>query len=511
MPSRRIIAGVGIATLLAGGCTSLKQYVHNGYKVGPNFSTPSSFVAPTWIDATDSRVRSETDDLSRWWTVFNDPSLNTLIDEAYRQNLTLREAGYRILQARAELGIAKGELFPQQQVMDGGFSQKGVSVAVANREATPTRFFGTWTYGFGLQWELDFWGKFRRAIETGEANLNASIFNYDDVLVTLLGDVASQYVELRTLEAQLAFTRTNAKLQQETLALAKAQFQGGQVSELDVDQAQSNLSTTEAEIPQIEIQIRKTSNRICILLGVPASDLQKLLAPGPIPTAPPTVAVGVPADLLRRRPDVRRAESVAAARSAQIGIAETEFYPAIGIGGTIGWGAANFSDLFIPEAFTGSVGPGFQWKILNYGRLLNNVKAKDAQFQQQVADYQNTVLKAGEEVENGLITFLKSHERAKASSEGVAAAEKAVKVALVQYKAGLIDFNRVALLEQNLVGQQNQLAQANGQIAQGLIHTYRALGGGWELGRCTPEAPPVPQAIINDNSKLFDAKVLPPR
>ncbi|MBA4190739.1 MAG: transporter [Planctomycetaceae bacterium] len=486
----------GVAVLFLGGCTPLNEYVHNGFKVGPNYQQPVAAVAPDWIDAADVRVRKDPDELSRWWTVFNDPVLNALVCDAYRQNLTLREAGFRVLQARAQLGVARGEFFPQTQELTGGFSERTVSVEVANRSATPQRYFGTFGYGFGLNWELDFWGRFRRAIESADAHLDASVSEYDDVLVTLLGDIASNYVQLRTQEQQLEYLKTNVKLQRDTLKIALAQFKGGQVSELDPDQSQSTLSETESQVPQLEIEIRQTTNRMCVLLGIPPEDLQKRLGAAAIPTAPADVVAGAPADLLRRRPDVRRAEREAASRAAQIGIAEAEFYPAISVAGSIGAGAQEFSHLFVSKAMTGTIGPSFQWNILNYGRILNNVRAQDAAFLEQVARYQQTVLKANAEVEDGLVTFLKSHQRVKALNESVRAADKAVKAAVVQYSNGLINYNRVDLLQQNLVKQQNLLAEAQGEIALGLIRTYRAMGGGWEIRKIGCEAPEVTAQML---------------
>ncbi len=483
---RRVACG---ASLFVCGCTPLKEYVHNGFKVGPNYQRPPAAVAPDWIDATDVRVSKDPEELSRWWTVFNDPVLNALICDAYRQNLTLREAGFRVLQARAQLGVARGEFFPQTQAATGSFNQKAVSVEVANRNATPDRFFGTWSYGFGINWELDFWGRFRRAIESADDQLDASVADFDDALVTMLGDIATNYVQLRTQEQQLEYLRANVKLQKDTLAIAQAQFKGGQVSELDLDQSQSTLSQTESDVPQQEILIRQTTNKLCVLLGIPPEELQKRLGAAPIPTAPPEVVAGAPIDLLRRRPDVRRAERQAASRAAQIGVAEADFYPAISILGTIGAQSQDLSRLFVTKAMAASVGPAFNWNILNYGRILNNVRVQDALFQEHVARYQQTVLQANAEVENGLVTFLKSHQRAKFLAESVKAAEKAVKVAVVQYANGLIDYNRVDLLQENLVQQQNLLAAARGEIALGLIQTYKAMGGGWEIRNLGCEGP----------------------
>ena len=489
---------LGTAACALGGCTPLKEYVHNGFKVGPNYTTPPAAVAEHWIDASDKRVRSEQDDLSKWWTVFNDPTLDGLICDAYKQNLTLKEAGFRVMAARAQLGIAIGEIFPQQQYNNGSFTRNAVSGQVANRQFTPELYFNNWSYGFGLLWELDFWGKFRRAIESADDRLNASVFEFDDVLVTLLGDVAANYIQLRTLEQQLAYTRENVKLQKITYDIAQAQFVGGQVSELDPDQAQATLSQTESQIPQLEIQIRQAANRLCVLLGIPTEDLQKRIGTGAIPVAPPEIVVGVPADLLRRRPDIRRNERLAASAAADIGVADSAFYPAISILGNVGFSAEKFANLFTPQALYGSIGPSFQWNILNYGRIVNNVRFHEAKFLESVAHYQNSVLKANAEVEDGIIAFVKSHQQSRDIAESVKASVKSVDVALAQYKAGMIDFNRVSLLQQDLVTRQNLLAQANGSIGLGLVQTYKALGGGWQIretgceGSCLTLAPLAP-------------------
>lgn len=488
------------------GCTSLGEYVSNGFKVGPNYKRPPAPVADEWIDAEDRRVRSEESvDIAHWWTVFNDPVLDELVADAYRQNLTLREAGFRILQARANLGYAIGTFFPQQQYMSGDYLRAAISTEAANRPFVLDRYYNQNDLGFTLAWELDFWGRYRRAIEAADAELSASVEDYDDVMVTMLGDIATAYMNVRIYEAQIAYTKANVQLQQQTLDIAKARFKGGLVTELDVDQAQSILSQTEAQVPQLQISLRIATNQLCVLLGIPSEDLLKRMASMPIPTAPEDVAVGIPADLLRRRPDVRRAERRAAAQAARIGIAESDFYPHISINGTIGGQAAQFNDLLNSKALQGGVGPGFQWNLLNYGRILNNVRAQDALFQQLVVNYQQKVLTADREAENGLVTFLRSQEQARFMGDSVVAAQKAVVVAIAQYKGGLTDFNRVSLVEQNLVTQQNGYAQAFGAIAVGLVQTYRALGGGWEI-RLDPQAAHMPGLPCPD----VDGEWVPP-
>ena len=478
------------------GCTPWRDYIHNGFKVGPNYGRAPAPVAEHWIDASDKRVHSVTDDDSQWWTVFNDPVLNGLVQNAYRQNLTLREAGFRVLQARAQRNIAVGEFFPQRQSADGGYTRTGVSENVANRVATPQRWFSQWSTGFTLEWELDFWGRFRRAIESADAELDASVENYDDVLVTLLADVATNYVEIRTADRQLELARESLILFREILVIPEARYKADTNTRIPYDLARANVSQAEALIAALEIEKRQAENRLCILLGIPPQDLRPLLGQEPIPVAPIDLAVGIPADLLRRRPDVRKAERLAAAQSARIGIAESDFYPQISLMGTLGWASQDIDVLFAQESFRGSVGPQFRWNILNYGRILNNVRAQDAKFDALMTDYQQTVLKANGEVENALIWFLKSQTRARSLATGVDAWRDAVTLAEAQFKGGILDFVPVGYFSQNLLQQQNEAVMAQGDVVKALIDIYRALGGGWQIrlgpGPMPAMAPPPP-------------------
>jgi NodT family efflux transporter outer membrane factor (OMF) lipoprotein len=489
---------------LACGCTTFGEYIHNGFKVGPNYQKPPAPVAKEWIDANDVRVRKDTDDLSKWWTVFNDPVLDSLISFAYNQNLSLRVAGFRVLEARAQWAIDVGNLLPQMQTATGDYKWQGISKNTADsflQFAQPggpaiKRWFGQFDLGFNLSWELDFWGRFRRAVEADAASLDASVENYDDVLVTLLGDVATNYVQLRTAEQRIKYAQDNVDLQRETLKIVEARFKAGTTTELDVAQARSTLEQTEATIPELQIGLRQSSNQLCILLGIPPEELRARLGPASIPTAPVDVGAGIPADLLRRRPDVRRAERQAAAQSAQIGVAEAEFYPHLALSGTFAYSAEFAKSLLTPGALNGTFGPTFTWNILNYGRILNNVRLQDAKFQELVTTYQNTVLGAAQDVENGLVTFLRAQQRTKLQNASVDDAALAVKIGLAQYKAGTVDFTRVTQLEQTVAQLQDTLAQARGEIATGLIQVYRALGGGWEIrtSGAAPASLPPPTA-----------------
>jgi NodT family efflux transporter outer membrane factor (OMF) lipoprotein len=490
------VAALLALTMCCCGCTPLMEYVQNGFKVGPNYRKPAAEVASNWIDASDKRVRTESDDLSKWWTVFNDPILNDLICYAYNQNLTLREAGYRVLQARAQLAIAVGAIFPQSQAMTGDYLREASSGATGTTSGTSggaaRRYFSRWDYGFTLSWELDFWGRFRRAIESNAASLDASVEDYDDVLVTLLSDVATTYVTYRTTQERIKYATQNANTQADIFKLTKEAHAVGKIEKVDVDQAESTLYQTKAGIPELEITLRTANNQLCILLGMPPEQLRDKLGAGPIPSAPAEVAVGIPADLLRRRPDVRRAERLAAAQSAQIGVAESQFYPHITIDGTIDYQADRFRDLFGGRAFSGSIGPSFRWDILQYGRLLNNVRLQQADFYQLVEAYKQSVLNANQDVENGLVTFLRAQERYQLQKKSVDAGRAALDTVRVQYQVGKIDFTRVDQLLLNQVVLEDTLAQIQGEIATGLIAVYKGLGGGWEipLTGCTPTTIP---------------------
>ena len=479
-------------SLVAGaGCTHWREYVHNGYKVGPQYSRPPAPVAQDWVDGTDQRISRNLGEHRDWWKVFNDPKLEGLICQAADQNLTLREAGYRVMASRAQLGVAVGRFFPQEQAVNLGFMQNGLSTAVANRQFIAQAYFPLWNQNANLAWELDFWGKYRRSIESANNELDASIESFDGALVMLLGDVADSYILMRYFQRQSELSKTVADFQKTSLTLASARFRAGTASELDVDQAQSDLSKTLSEIPLFDRFARVEANRLCKLMGIAPEDLEKQLGPGPIPTAPSEVAAGMPAELLARRPDVRQAERQAAAACAKIGVAVSELYPHISIIGNLGWSALQYSNMWSQQGFYGSVGPTFRWNVLHYGRLLNNIRYQDAEFQATVANYQNTVVKAGEEVENGLVMYLKGQERAKELKTAVEAATKAANIAQVQYKAGTTDFNRVSLLQEKLLQRQLDYATAEQEIARGLVHTFRALGGGWQirLDGCAPAIP----------------------
>lgn len=490
VPFRSLILPLVLAVLVsATGCkTTFRDYVKNGFKVGPNYCPPSVEVAEHWIDYADPRVKEHPVSDWAWWRMFNDPVLEDLIQRTYQQNITLGEAGYRIEEARALRAAAFGNMFPQSQIARGGYNRQmlsfGTNFVAGGGGGIPgiSRYFSVWSMQTQLAWELDFWGRYRRAIESADASLDATIEDYDSVLVMLIGEVAATYVEVRTVEQRLEYARANVGSQKGSLDVAEKKLEQGLSSRLDVTQAITNVAQTEAQIPVLETQLRQAENRLCVLMGMPPENLRPMMEQGKgIPVAPSEVAVGIPAELLRRRPDVRRAEREIAAQSARIGIAEADLYPAFSIIGQVGPQANTFQDLFRGQSIGGGFGPSFSWKILNYGRIKSFVAAEEARYMQEVLQYQNTVLVANREVEDGLARFLRAQEQAKALKLAADAAAESRTLVNILYEEGRADFNRVFVAELSLQQQQDELARAEGEIAQGLVAIFRALGGGWEL------------------------------
>jgi NodT family efflux transporter outer membrane factor (OMF) lipoprotein len=476
--SRLSIYCLVIATFIFSGCTT----------VGPDFKRPEAPLAKEWIEAKDPKVKQESVEYSDWWKLFNDPVLNNLIKIAYQQNLPLQIAGIRILEARAQLGIALGSQYPQLQQINGSTTRQRTS-ANAPPGVVGSQTFWNAQSSFDVGWELDFWGRFRRGVESADASLIATIADYDGVLVMLTADVASAYVQIRTLEERIALAQANVDIQERSLKIADVRFHNGVTTELDVRQAESLLRDTQASIPRLQTSLRQTKNALSILLGMPPNDLQAILSqPSGIPASPTDVALGMPADLLRRRPDIRRAELQAAAQSALIGVAQSDLYPRLSLIGSIGFqssdaGNAKLGNFLNGNSLTYFIGPSIQWPIFNYGRLKNNVRVQDARFEQLIVNYRDTVLRAAKEVEDFLVGFLRSQDEAGFLGDSVKAAARSVDLALVQYRDGVTDYQRVLDTQRFLVQAQDLLTQTRGSVVLNLIGTYRALGGGWQIRR----------------------------
>ncbi len=481
--------------------------VFAGCMIGPNYQRPKVSVSPNWGETGDQRVSTESTIYRDWWRAFNDPVLDRLVARAYRDNLTLQQAGVRVLQARAQLGIAVGEVFPQTQQAIGSVEYYRTS----DRAATAAAFKGSaayWQSQIGAQatWELDFWGRIRRGIESADASLLATLADYDSTLVTLTADVANTYIALRTAEERIRIARENVDIQEQTLKIVEARFTYGTVTQLDVEQARTALFNTLATLPALETQRRQARDALSVLLGMPPNDLSDLLSgPSTIPVSPPQVIVGIPADLLRRRPDIRSAELQAVAQSAQIGVAKSDLLPAFSLIGNLvlvstDLGTFRLSDMFRWGSRQIQIGPSVQWNILNYGQITNNVRVQDANFQQLLLAYQRSVLSAQQDVEDNLTAFLRSQDRADLLAKSVTSSRTAVELAVLQYREGVTDFTTVLTTQLTLLSQQDSLASTLGNISTSLVGVYRALGGGWEIREGDDIVPPEIKAEMQERT-----------
>lgn len=455
-----------------------------GCKVGPDFLRPATVTEDQWIGlASPSTSPADTAD---WWKVFNDATLNTLIDEAWRNNLSLQQAGAHVLQAQAQLNVAIGELFPQQQAVGGSLtyqrqSRDNLSIPGLNPNVRSSQI------GLSASWELDFWGKYRRGIESDRAAMLASVAAYDNALVSLTASVANAYFNIRTLQQRVQVANDNLKTQQESLRIARAQFENGETSLLDVQQATTQLAETQSQIPGLQSAQRKAADALAVLLGTTPDQVDgKLGTDTTIATAPADVVIGMPKDLLRRRPDVRQAELTAAAQSAGIGVAKANLYPSFSLGGSFGWGASSIAggqvtNLFKWDDRNVSVGPSFVFPIFNYGRIVNSVRVQDAAFQQAVLNYQNTVLTAQQEVEDSRAAFSAAQSSLGTLNDAAVSARKTTELAIIRYKEGAADYTTVLSAEQAQLRIEDALASGRGNVPLALVGIYRALGGGWQL------------------------------
>lgn len=475
--------------LLLSGCQSLKYWWGNQKMVGPNYSRPDAPVGQSWRIVDSPKIDASQTVDSQWWRVFNDPDLNDLIDTLKCQNLTLKAAAWRIREARLSRNIAAANLFPQSQTTSLGYSHSQSSRNSAGFFPGIPLTVDDWSTSFDISWEVDLWGRIRRSVAAADAGVDANILDYNFAVVSLTGEVASIYIQIRALDERIELARKNVELQEGSLDIARKRFKEGRTSKLDVVQAESNLALTRGLIPQFELARTQALNGLSVLLGLPPSEIHQLSdSPGKIPVVPPQAIVGIPSELLCRRPDIRSAERQMKAQFEQIGIAEADLYPTFAINGTLGWQATSVSDLFQSDSFTGAIAPGFRWNVLNYGRLKNAIGVQEARFEQIKADFQNQVLQAQAEVENGIIEFVKRSEQYQYDLKTAEASKESVDLAIASFTEGKTDFGRVFVVQTNLVTTQDQLVDTRTSIALALVSTYRALGGGWEVSSSDQDA-----------------------
>lgn len=455
--------------LLVAGCAA----------VGPDYIPPGFTLEDKWHSNLEKGLVSASPDpptLARWWTCLEDSLLEEIILRAARNNLDLKEARARVLEARSRIGIASAGYFPD-------IDSSGSAIRSGSGTGTESDAFYA---GFDAGWELDIFGGTRREVEASQANLEAVREDLHDVLITLLAEVGVNYVDVRTLQHRIAIARENIKAQKETYELTRFRFEAGLSDELAVEQARYNLENSRSQVPMLESELEIAMNRLAILMGLtPGTVHKKLNDPGPVPAPPLVVAVGIPAEALRLRPDIRKAERELAAQTARVGVAAADLYPRFNLIGSIGLEALDLEDLFDISSRVWRIGPNVSWKLFDAGAIRENIGIQSAIREQYLIRYESAVLSALEEVENALTDYAKEHDRRKFLASAATAAQQAVKLAQMRYQAGLVEFNTVLDAQRSLLSFQDQLARSEGTITTNLIRIYKTLGGGWESSSLT--------------------------
>ncbi|RLA73223.1 MAG: hypothetical protein DRG24_00825 [Epsilonproteobacteria bacterium] len=489
---KKSISYVSVVIFIAvmnGGCT----------QVGPDYVKP---VAPATPSVWEQNLSKSDHNITSWWKNFNDETLDLLVQKAYEENLDLKSAGLRILQARAALGISEGLLFPQQQSVGGS--------AALNRSGSNT--FGSAGVNFNIGWEMDVWGRYARGIQSAEATLYASVASYDDILVSIISEVARNYINYRTSQERKAYALRNIAIQERVTIMTEVQFNAGNVSELDMQQARTQLYSTRSRLPVLEISMINSRNAIAILLGTIPEKIDPILKKGSasqmqyistevfkdlrdgimphdnitfIPVAALDENISIDTSLVLRRPDLQIAERQAQAQSARIGSAEAELYPHFSLFGTIGLNTNNALDGWISgsDMIGVSMGPTFNWNILQYDRIKNQIRIQDALFQESLSHYNKKVLQAVGEISNALNGYRFAKLQARYNKEAVDASTRAFNISMIQYNNGLVTYQRLLSTVEKLTLNEDNLAQIQGKISNNVVALYKALGGGWQMGR----------------------------
>lgn len=459
-------------------CLSAALLIFSGcMAVGPDYIKPKPSMPGYWQDSTDPALVPDTATICRWWTVFEDPMLTQLIEQVAESNLDLKLAVARVDEARARLGVVSGERVPTLDATGDVSRQRGSENDVFSTGTTYTRY----SIGLDASWEVDLFGRVRRSIEEAAANLESVHEDRNDVMVTMYAEVALTYLAIRTFQSRLAATRGNIESQRQVLALTRSRFKHGLATDLDVAQAERILGSSEAEIPPLRIELSRAINSIGVLLGRnPGTFSDELSKVKPIPLPPEKITVGIPADLLRQRPDIRRAERELAAQTARIGIAKADLYPRFSLNGTFGLAATDSENLFESGSRAYSFGPAVRWNLFDGNRIRNQVKVEDARTEQALLRYEQTVLNALNEAENAFTSYREQRLRLEALERTVVAARRSVKLSTELYKQGLTDFQNVLDSQRALFVIENQVAEARGETVAILVRLYKALGGGWD-------------------------------
>ena len=446
--------------------------------VGPDYVTPDTPMPEAWHTPAKSGLvgdRLSKEALAAWWSILNDPVLTNLVESAVAGNLGLKEARARVREARARRGLSEAGRFP---TIDARGSARSSRSSEETGSGSERKLYAA---GFDAAWELDVFGGKKRAVEAAGAELQASEEDLRDVLVSLLAEVALNYVDLRSFQTRLSIAEANLDAQKETFNITRWRRQAGLTTQLDVEQAKYSLEQTRAQIPGFQTGLEQAKNRLAILIGHHPGSLRDALAERrAIPVTPLEVAVGVPADILRRRPDVRRAERRLAAQTAQIGVATADLYPRFSLLGSIGLEALSPGNLFSLGSRTHGIGTTVDWPLFDAGAIRSNIEVQSALQEQALIQYQAAVLTALEDVENALFAYAKEQSRRQSLIEGTEAARRAVDLAQKQYSFGIIEFGTVLIAQRSLLSLQEQLAVSEGGVTSNLIALYKSLGGGWK-------------------------------
>ncbi|NOI69245.1 TolC family protein [Vibrio owensii] len=521
-PSLAILSVLGLSA-----CTTL----------GPDYVHPEQTALPSdWsVEKAAQDTQQSEQKLQQWWQQFNDPTLNQLVEMASQQNLDLEAAGLRIVQARSLLGISTGLQYPQVQTVSGNLARAYVNDQGVNNAAL----------SFDAGWEMDIWGKYARGIESAEAGYYASIASYHDIMVTITSEVARNYINYRTFQERILLSRRNIEIQERVVNITQVQFDSGNVTELDVQQAKNQLFNTKAAQPSLEIAMKQSRTALALLLGVLPEDVEKLLqsdgfaqrmadyenqfkSSGRKPALsgndersivprPPLLDDKVDANLVMRRPDLQVSEMQARAQSAQIGVAETALYPSFTLFGSIGIDSTvpDGSSFSFSDSLTMVAGPSFSWNIFQYGRVKNNIRFEDARFQETITNYNKKVLQAVNEVTNALEAYDLYLEQKSLRLQSVNSSIRAFNISMTQYENGQISFERLLNSVEKMTRAEDSYATIKGNVANQVVALYKALGGGWETQTGKPFLSETVAKQMQDRSDWDDLldeeeRVLPP-
>lgn len=465
---RWILTVISLALFLSGCPAVGPDYVK------PEIDVPGQWQSPPKDGLVADPVPPET--LARWWTALDDPALSNLVVRAIAGNLDLQTAQARVREARARRGISTSDYFPS---LDADASASKHRSSDVNGPATRYELYAA---GLDAGWELDIFGGVRRSVEAADADLSASREALNQTLVTLLAEVALNYIDVRALQMRIAVAEENAAAQKETYELTRSRFEAGLTDELAVHGARYSLAGTLAQIPTLRTALEGAKNRLAVLLGeTPGAVHAELSERTPIPVPPLAVAIGVPAETLRQRPDVRKAERELAAQTARIGVAKADLYPRFRLFGAIGYESLSTEDFFSSGSLTWGFGPSVSWRLFDGGAVRQNIEVQAARQEQYLKQYQATVLNALEEAENALTAYVSEQKRRDSLVVARESADKAFILARDQYRAGLVPFSDVLIAQRALLSFEDQLAQSEGDVTTNLVRIYKALGGGWRF------------------------------